>query len=308
MDAAAAAAPPAASLRLGLPTGSQPRLTLSALWQGPADPAMRFLAGEVLRATHMKGGPATLRLRFTADEAVAEAWGQGAHDALERVPALLGLLDEPSHLSPQDRLVGELARRFAGLRMTRAGSVYEPLLVTIIGQKLTSFEARRSYRRLLQRWGRPAPGPGGLLLAPAPEQLARLPYHLLHPLGLERRRADALRAAAGAARALQRLADERPEGLGRALASVPGIGPWSTAEVLRLSLGDPDAVSLGDYNLPNLVGWALAGERRANDARMLELLEPYRGQRARVVRLIELSGLSPARRGPRLAPRSIASI
>ena len=308
MEAAPAAAPPAVSLRLGLAPGSRPLLTLATLWQGPPDPAMRFVDGGVLRATHTEQGPATLRVRFGAEEALAEAWGPGATVALERAPGLLGQLDEPSHLRPQHPLVRDLARRFAGVRMTRAGSVYEPLLATIIGQKVTSFEARRSYRLLLQRWGEPAPGPGGLLLPPAPEQLARLPYHVLHPLGLERRRADALRVAAGAARALQRLADERPAGLGPALASLPGIGAWSTAEVLRLVLGDPDAVSVGDYNLPNLVGWALAGERRADDARMLELLEPYRGQRARVVQLLELSGLYPPRRGPRLAPRSIAAI
>ncbi|HYM83508.1 MAG TPA: DNA-3-methyladenine glycosylase 2 family protein, partial [Candidatus Dormibacteraeota bacterium] len=37
----------------------------------------------------------------------------------------------------------------------------------------------------------------------------------------------------------------------------------------------------------------------------LELLEPYRGHRARVVRWLEASGLRPPRRGPRLQPRRI---
>jgi len=77
---------------------------------------------------------------------------------------------------------------------------------------------------------------------------------------------------------------------------------------MRLALGDPDAVSVGDFNLPRQVCWVLAAERDGDDARMLELLAPYRGQRARVVMLIEHSGLRPARRAPRLAPRSIAAI
>jgi hypothetical protein len=41
---------------------------------------------------------------------------------------------------------------------------------------------------------------------------------------------------------------------------------------------------------------------------MLELLEPYRGQRARLVRLLELSGWRPPKRGPRMPLRSIAGL
>jgi 3-methyladenine DNA glycosylase/8-oxoguanine DNA glycosylase len=74
---------------------------------------------------------------------------------------------------------------------------------------------------------------------------------------------------------------------------------------MRLSLGDPDAVSVGDYHLPNVVAWALAREPRGTDERMLELLEPYRGQRGRVQRLLEASQISPPAFGPRMEARSI---
>jgi 3-methyladenine DNA glycosylase/8-oxoguanine DNA glycosylase len=94
----------------------------------------------------------------------------------------------------------------------------------------------------------------------------------------------------------------------RLLCATPGIGPWTVAETTRLAHGDPDAVSVGDYHIPNLVAWALAGEPRADDARMLELLEPYRGQRGRVQRLLEASGIRAPRYGPRLAPRRIADL
>jgi hypothetical protein len=80
------------------------------------------------------------------------------------------------------------------------------------------------------------------------------------------------------------------------------------AETLRSATGDPDALSLGDFHTPHLVSWALAGEARGDDARMLELLEPYRGQRARLVRVLELSGLMAPRFGPRLRHRSIVAI
>ena len=93
-----------------------------------------------------------------------------------------------------------------------------------------------------------------------------------------------------------------------ALRAIPGIGPWTAAEVGARAFGDPDAVSVGDFHLPSLVAWALAGEARATDERMLELLEPYRGQRGRVIRLLEASGLRAPRYGPRLAPRRIDGI
>lgn len=98
------------------------------------------------------------------------------------------------------------------------------------------------------------------------------------------------------------------EEAGRRLRSLPGIGPWTVAEVLRCAFGDPDAVSVGDFHIPNSVAWALAGEARANDERMLELLEPYRGQRGRVQRLLEVGRVLAPRYGPRMAPRNIAAL
>ena len=88
--------------------------------------------------------------------------------------------------------------------------------------------------------------------------------------------------------------------------SIAGVGRWTSAEVRRVALGDPDAVSVGDYHLPHAVAWALAGEARADDARMLELLEPFAGHRARVVRLIEVAAIGAPRRGPRMPLRAIA--
>ena len=133
-----------------------------------------------------------------------------------------------------------------------------------------------------------------------------LPYHAFHPIGIERRRAEVVRRAASRASWLEgsTSADEAT----RRLISLPGIGPWTAAEAVRSAFGDPDAVSVGDYHLPNAVAWALAGEPRADDTRMLELLEPYRGQRGRVQRLLEVGRVVAPRYGPRMAPRRIAAI
>ncbi len=65
-------------------------------------------------------------------------------------------------------------------------------------------------------------------------------------------------------------------------------------------------MSVGDANLPGIVGHVLAGDRDCDDAGMLDLLAPFAGQRGRVVRLIETSiarGIvrPPGRRAPRAA-------
>ena len=117
-----------------------------------------------------------------------------------------------------------------------------------------------------------------------------------------------IRGACGRAPSLERLVDISPATAQRKLMSLPGVGRWTAAEVGRIALGDRDAVRIGDFHLPHLVSWVLAGEPRSDDARMMELLEPYRGERARAVRLIELSGLGPARRAPRRRLRSIARL
>ena len=293
------------SIVLDVPHALDLRRTLAPLAHGTGDPTIRFAADGIWRALRADSGPATLHLPTDTGRVTAQAWGDGAVEALARLPALLGLEDDPGKLISGHPVLRDLARRFSGVRLPRTGRRFEALLPAILEQKVTGVEARRSYRELIRRYGEPAPGPAPLRLAPKPATLAALPYHAYHPLGLERRRADVIRRAAAVAPRLEAAA---PEAARRLLGAIPGVGPWTTAEVFRVADGDPDAISVGDYHLPHLVGWLLAGEARADDRRMLELLEPYRGQRGRVQRLLELSGMAAPRRGPRMPTRQIAGL
>jgi 3-methyladenine DNA glycosylase/8-oxoguanine DNA glycosylase len=147
--------------------------------------------------------------------------------------------------------------------------------------------------------------------------VAATPYWVFHGFGVEQRRADTLARASVAATRLERCADATEAH--RCLTAIPGIGPWTSAEVVRVAYGDPDAVSVGDYHIPHRVAWVLAGEIRAGsresgpgrlseaDQRMLELLEPFRGHRGRVCALLERAGLNAPRFGPRMQIRSFAS-
>jgi 3-methyladenine DNA glycosylase/8-oxoguanine DNA glycosylase len=291
-----------------LTSGADALATIGMLWQGPPDAQMRIDGPIVARASRYRTGPATLRLLIGRQRVVARAWGPGANEALASVPSLVGERDDPSVLVPVDDVVARAAHFASGMRLTSGAPLYETLLFSILGQKVTSFEARREFGALIRRFGERAPGPLGLFVPPPPAKLARTPYWAFHALDIERRRADAIRAAAAAAHRFESLrALPTAERVAR-LSSLPGIGPWTAAEAIRLSFGDPDAVSVGDYHLPGLVCWALAGERDGTDDRMLELLEPYAGQRARVVLLLERTGQRGERHGPHMAPRSIAGI
>jgi len=285
-------------------------LTLRPLARGAGDPTLRLAPGRAWRATRTAGGPATLALEQTGRQLRAEAWGPGADDALEALPRTLGLDDGPFTVADHHPLIRELARRYPGVRLTRTEAVLEALVPAILEQKVTGQEAWFAWRSLLRAHGEPAPGPAAfrLRLSPSPATLAALPYYAFHPFGVERRRAELIRRVGSRAAWLEAIAGLPLEEAYARLTSLPGIGPWTAAEVAVRALGDPDAVSVGDFHLPNLVAFALAGEPRADDARMLELLEPWRGERARVIRLLELSGIRAPRYGPRLAPRRIGAM
>jgi 3-methyladenine DNA glycosylase/8-oxoguanine DNA glycosylase len=92
------------------------------------------------------------------------------------------------------------------------------------------------------------------------------------------------------------------------LRRVPGVGEWTAAETAQRAWGDPDAVSVGDYHLPNIVVHVLTGGPRGTDAEMLALLAPWAGQRQRVMRLVEATGIRPPRYGPRFAYTDIRAI
>lgn len=283
-------------------------LTLGPLRHGFGDPTIRIGSDEAWRATRTTGGPATLHLRRSDGVIEASAWGPGAADAIGSVPALLGFHDDPASFRPTHPLLADLHRRMPGLRIGRTGALFEALLPAIIEQKVVGKDARHSYQGLVRRYGERSPGPTDLTLAPAPAVLAQLPYFAFHPLGVERRRADTIRRVAVLAARLEAISHEETDEAMRLLQTIPGIGPWTAAEALRVAGGDPDLISVGDFHLPHVVAWALAREARADDARMLELLAPYRPQRGRVVRLLEAAGITPPRYGPRMTTRSIAAL
>jgi 3-methyladenine DNA glycosylase/8-oxoguanine DNA glycosylase len=219
---------------------------------------------------------------------------------LDRVTAMTGELDPGFRFADGHPAVLRAQRNHPKVRFGASHMLYHELIPTILGQRITAGEAIRQWHLLCHRLGEPAPGPApGLLLPPSPAALIGHPVWWFHPLGIEARRAQALRAVAKHAEKLWAWAALPAIDVPDRLSLLPGVGPWTIGSVMGPAMGDPDAVPVGDFHLKNLVSYALAGEARGTDERMLELLAPYAGQRGRVVRLLQLDGHSPPAFGPR---------
>lgn len=282
--------------------------TVGQLGMGRHDPCARFIDGAFWLALRTPDGPASLCLRRVPEGLDAEGYGPGAGWVLDRADSVAGLRDDLTgfaDLAAQHPVVAQLAHTLRGVRLPATGRLFPRLLRAILEQKVTGKEAYRAYAATVRHFREPAPGPvDGLLLPPDPADVAATPYWVFHPFGVEQRRADTFRRAAAVAGRLEACVDTTEAT--RRLIAIPGIGPWTAAEVVRVVYGDPDAVSVGDYHIPNMVAWALAGEPRGDDARMLELLEPFRGHRGRVCQLLESAGMGAPRFGPRMPIRSFA--
>ena len=280
------------------------RATLRTLARGTGDPAWRVEGDRVWRAVRTPHGAGTLCLVGGRSEVRAAAWGPGAEWLVDGVPELLGEGDDWSGLDVSaSPFLSEARRRSPGLRLTRTRQVVQVLVPAVLEQKVTSTEAWRAWRQLVRAHGEPAPGPApaGMVVPPSAETWRRVPSWEWHRAGVGPQRSATVMRVCAVASSLERVV-----GLGRGgpevdarLRSVPGVGVWTAAETTQRALGDADSPSVGDYHLPALVGWALVGAPVDDDG-MLELLEPYRGHRERVVRLISASGFAKPRFGPRM--------
>ena len=275
--------------------------------RGRGDPTHRVDdSGRHWRATRTPLGPATLCVqpRPREGDVLGRAWGPGAEWVLDALPGLLGALDDPSGFVPDHHpAVAAGWRRHQHWRIGRTGRVMEALVPSILEQKVTGKQAFGSFRELVVRHGEPAPGPVASLrlrVQPTPATIAAIPSWEWLKLGVDPARSRTLVTACRVAESLERASGVEPEEADRRLRSIRGIGVWTSAEVRQRALGDPDAVSFGDYHLANWVGWALFG-RDISDEEMAQALEPYRPQRGRAAAMAMAGGRERPRRGPRMS-------
>ena len=285
------------SRTLTFPGPASPGHTLAPQRRGPGDPCFQIVDGAIWRTSLQRSGPVTARIvRAGVDTVECRAWGDGAEEFVENLPALLGADDAAEDFRPQHPIIAAAKAKVPHLRLGRTGRVLEAMIPAVIEQRVQGVEAFRSWRLLVTRFGTPAPGPApdGMRVPPAADAWRRIPSWEFHRANVDPGRMRTLVGCAQRADALERQTDRQ------AFTALPGVGIWTAAETAQRAFGDADALSIGDYHLASMIGWTLLGHP-IDDAAMEELLEPLRPHRYRAVRLLEVSGLATLpRRGPRL--------
>lgn len=291
--------------------------TMRGLTRGTTHPTARITDDDaVWVTTRVAAAPVTARFSRVGLGSVlhrdiqVHAWGPGAQAFLEEAPLWTGEADSwESFMSSAswERLPApwrRAHREHPGLRLISTGRLVDTLVCTVLEQKVTGGEAVRAQRWLSRCHGDPAPGPAptGMRVFPTPETIRSIPSWAWHRAGVDPARAATVQAVVTRASGLSRwnrAALDAP--LRRALASLHGVGPWTIAETLQITHGDPDSVSIYDYHLAHHVTEFFDGHR-GDDSRMMELLEPWKGNRQRAVRLMYASGWRSQAKGPRLTP------
>jgi 3-methyladenine DNA glycosylase/8-oxoguanine DNA glycosylase len=289
-----------------------PEITLFPLRRGARDPCLQVGDdGAIWRTSLLRSGSVTARISRASPNAVdCTAWGSGADEFLDALPAMLGAEDDASDFAPVNPIVAAAHRRVPHLRLGRTGQVLEALIPAVIEQRVPGADAFRSWRLLVTKFGTqpPGPGPARMRVPPSADVWRHIPSWEFHRANVDPGRARTVVSCAQRASSLERLTSWPAAQAREALTSLPGVGVWTAAETAQRALGDPDALSVGDYHIPKMIGWTLLG-RPIVDADMVELLEPMRPHRHRVVRLLEASGLAyEPRRGARLPVQDIRAL
>ncbi|MEM7405465.1 MAG: hypothetical protein AAF458_09255 [Pseudomonadota bacterium] len=289
---------------LPVPRGYSLALSFNHVGMGRADPTQQVRGVEGALALQGPDGPLSIAALQEADHLDVFVWGADSEWIRPRLPALFGLLDRPFAFQPDAPSLRRLARRYAGLHLTRLPRLSTRLMQIVMLQLISWRDATRAWRRFISAHGVAAPGITVLRAPPRMSTVARLSPEAFVACGLTHAQGRAIINIAAHERLVERQSAQAPGAAVAALTGLHGIGPWSANYLLGTACGFADAQLLGDFGLPHSVAWTLTGAPRADDAQMLELLEPYRPHRFRIVRWIWASAIHAPRRGPRMAPNA----
>jgi 3-methyladenine DNA glycosylase/8-oxoguanine DNA glycosylase len=250
---------------------------------GAYDPTVRRERGLLRKAFDTADGPCVAEVRAEEDGVVVTAEGAGAEVAVADFAAALVQDDGHGAFAPESPLLSRLHRTHRGMRLVRVPWRFDLAAVAVLQQRVTTREAMQQWGLIVRKYG---PRVGELRAFPSAERVARMASWQFQELGLDPKRARTMVVLARELVRRNTLAETDLALVRKRLLAVRGVGPWTTDMILGFAYGDPDALPLGDLHLPHLITWALARESPGSDARMVELLEPYRGHRFRIVRLL----------------------
>ena len=268
---------------------------------GHLDPTQSLDAGHFIKALASAHGPSVVEGRLENSDLRIRVFGASRPEIRAQVTALLGV-DTPPLAVQGHPVLERLSRHHRGIHLGHTLQLGYDLIKTVMQQLIEWRDAASIWRKWVLRTGTPVGGALGLVAPPTYHEIWKEPADTLHRCGLALRRVSIVREVARLGERLDQWAVDDPESVEKRIGKIPGVGPWTREHCLGFSLNLPDAVPVGDFQLPHTVAWALANEPRADDRRMLALLEPWRGKRWHVLRLLFAADIRAPRRGPRLNP------
>jgi DNA-3-methyladenine glycosylase II len=180
-----------------------------------------------------------------------------------------------------DPRLGDLARKFVGLKPPQFPTVFEALLNGISCQQLTLTVGITLLNRLTSRYGSSV---AGRQMFPSPEDVASASPVDLRRLGYSGTKARSILLAARRQTEgrldLESLREMDDETAMETLLDLPGVGPWTAGYVLLRGLGRWNVFPGGDVGAQNNLTRFLGLKRRPGEAQMGRILErwkPYAG-------------------------------
>lgn len=167
-------------------------------------------------------------------------------------------------MAMNDSAVGRLALGLRGLHVPHTASVYEALVLAILGQQISSNVARVVRTLLIETYGPSAEMSGVTYHAfPRPDAIVAAGVKGLRAIKFSYRKAEyitdiAARMASGEMD-LEGLRHQPEEEVVRTLMSIRGVGLWTAQWLLIRALGRPDGFPHGDLALQRLLGLLVSG-------------------------------------------------
>ena len=207
--------------------------------------------------------------------------------ATDRVSWLLGVdqgLAPFYELGRADQAMAGLVEQFYGLHLPHTASVFEALVLAVLGQQISTNVARIIRTLLIETFGPSAEFDGEIYYAfPRPASIWASSPAELHTMKLTQRKSEYVHGLAGSAlnpemglECLEELTDRE---IVEKLVALRGVGMWTAQWALIRAVGRPDALPLGDLALRRVVSRLFMDGEDVNDAKVEEIAQrwsPYR--------------------------------
>ena len=207
--------------------------------------------------------------------------------ATDRVSWLLGVDQDLApfyELGRADQAMAGLVEQFYGLHLPHTASVFEALVLAVLGQQISTSVARIIRTLLIETFGPSAEFDGETYYAfPRPASIWASSPAELHTMKLTQRKSEYVYGLAGSVldpeMGLERLEELTDREIVEKLVALRGVGMWTAQWALIRAVGRPDALPLGDLALRRVVSRLFMDGEDVNDAKVEEIAQrwsPYR--------------------------------